>query len=113
MSKMESGKPLHGVELVTGQSLTGTILISESELRADIYSYAGHFHINGEQPVFLQIGTIEIVSLHSNITTILGNALAQYSAVRLTYRQEILSTLPALAMIRGQPKILSSGSSFG
>jgi hypothetical protein len=52
MPKLKSGKPLHCVELVTGQSLTGTVLVSDDELRADIFSYTGHFHIKGEQPVF-------------------------------------------------------------
>ena len=46
MRKIEIGKPLHCVELVTGESLTGTVLISEDELRADIYSYTGQSEMN-------------------------------------------------------------------
>ncbi|KRR29115.1 hypothetical protein [Bradyrhizobium retamae] len=93
MPKIESGKPLHCVELVTGKSLTGTVLISEDELRADIYSYTGHFHINGEQPVFLQTERNEIVSLHSNVTTIPGTSSRNIAPLREARRQEILSNV--------------------
>lgn len=93
MPKLKSGKPLHCVELVTGQSLTGTVLVSDDELRAEIYSYTGHFHIKGEQPVFLQTETNEIVSLHSNVTTIAGTSSRNIAPQRATRRQEILSNV--------------------
>lgn len=93
MRKIEIGKPLHCVELVTGESLTGTVLISEDELRADIYSYTGHFHIKGEQPVFLQTERNDIVSLHSNVTTIAGTTSRNIPPLRETRRQEILSNV--------------------
>jgi hypothetical protein len=93
MSKIEIGKPLHCVELITGESLTGTVLISEEEIRAAIYSYTGHFHLNGEVPVFLQTETNEIVSLHSNVTTIAGTSSRNIAPKRETRRQEILSNL--------------------
>jgi hypothetical protein len=93
MSKIESGKPLHCVELVTGKNLTGTVLISNEELRAEIYSYTEHFHIKGEHPLFLQTETNEIVSLHSNITTIAGTRSRNIAPQRVTYRQEILSNV--------------------
>src|SRR5882757_56345 len=93
MPKIESGKPLHCVELVTGESLTGTVLVSDEELRAVIYSYTDHFHIKGEQPVFLQTETNEIVSLHSDITTIEGTSSRNIPPQRVTYRQEIISNV--------------------
>ncbi|MBR0773314.1 hypothetical protein JQ625_00580 [Bradyrhizobium diazoefficiens] len=93
MPKIEIGKPLHCVELVTGQSLTGTVLVSNDELRTDIYSYTGHFHINGEQPVFLQTATNEIVSLHSNVTMNAGTNSRNTAPQRATQRQEILSNV--------------------
>src|SRR6266581_2152936 len=93
MPKIESGKPLHCVELVTGKSLTGTMLVSDEEIRAEIFSYTGHFHIEVEQPVFLQTETNEIVSLHSNITTIAGTNSRNIAPQRVTRRQEIISNV--------------------
>ncbi len=93
MPKSESAKPLHCVELVTGKNLTGTVLISEDELRADIYSYNGPFRINGEEPVFLQTETNEIISLHSNVTTIPGTRSRNIEPQRETRRQELLSNI--------------------
>src|SRR5258708_626704 len=83
MSKIESGKPLHCVELVTGKDLTGTVMVSSEELRAEIYSYTDHFDIKGEHPLFLQTETNEIVSLHSNITTIAGTQGDDFIRLRL------------------------------
>ncbi|SPP92833.1 hypothetical protein [Bradyrhizobium vignae] len=93
MPKVESGKPVHCVELVTGERLTGTVLVSDSELRADIYSYNGHFHIKGEEPIFLQTATNEIVSLHANVTTIAGTSSRNFSPERATRHQQILSNV--------------------
>jgi hypothetical protein len=93
MPKIESGKPLHCVELVTGERLTGNVLISDEEIRADIYSYTDFFHIKGEQPVFLQTETNEIVSLHSNITTVAGTNSRNIAPKRATRRQEIISNV--------------------
>jgi hypothetical protein len=93
MPKIESAKPVHCVELVTGKSLTGTLLLSEEEINVRIYSYADHFYIEGEQPVFLQTETNEIVSLHSNITTIPGTHSRNIEPRRTTYRQEIVSNV--------------------
>ncbi|UPK05727.1 hypothetical protein [Bradyrhizobium sp. 170] len=93
MPKIESGKPLHCIELVTGENLTGTVLVSDEEIRARIYSYADFFHIKGEQPVFLQTETNEIVSLHSNVTTIAGTSSRNIAPQRETHRQEILSNV--------------------
>lgn len=93
MPKMESGKPLHCVELVTGKYLTGTVVISDNELRAKIYSYNDHFHIKGDEPLFLQTETTEIVSLHSNVSTIAGTRSRNIAPERVTYQQEILSNV--------------------
>src|SRR6266481_9537232 len=93
MPKIESGKPLHCVELVTGERLTGNVLISDEEIRADIYSYTDFFHIKGEQAVFLQAETNEIVSLHSNITTVAGTNSRNIEPKRATRRQEIISNV--------------------
>jgi hypothetical protein len=93
MPKIESGKPLHCVELVTGDRLTGNVLMSDEEIRADIYSYTDFFHIEGEQPVFLQTETNEIVSLHSNITTTAGTNSRNIEPKRATRRQEIISNV--------------------
>ncbi|WOH59927.1 hypothetical protein [Bradyrhizobium sp. BWC-3-1] len=93
MPKSESTRPLHCVELVTGKNLTGTVLISDNELRADIYSYDGHFHIKGEEPVFLQTETNEIVSLHANVTMIAGTSSRSMPPLRSTRHQEILSNV--------------------
>jgi hypothetical protein len=93
MPKIESGKPLHCVELVTGERLTGTLLVSDTELRAIIYSYTDFFNIKGEEPVFLQAETNDIVSLHSNVTTSAGTTSRNIPPERVTYRQEILSNV--------------------
>jgi hypothetical protein len=93
MPKIESGKALHCVELVTGESLTGTVSVSVEEIRAEIYSYTEHFHINGDQPVFLQTETNEIVSLHSNITAIAGTSSRNIPPQRVTHRQEVISNV--------------------
>ncbi|MGP9810586.1 hypothetical protein ACTZWT_03630 [Rhodopseudomonas sp. NSM] len=93
MTMIESRKPLHCVELVTGENLTGTILISDEEIRARIYSYTDYFHIDGEKPIFLQTETNEIVSLHFNITTTAGASSRIEAPQRETHKQEILSNV--------------------
>ncbi|TWB93206.1 hypothetical protein FBZ93_111245 [Bradyrhizobium macuxiense] len=96
MPKIESGKPLHCVELVTGKNLTGTILISDDEIRAAIFSYTGHFNIKIDQPVFLQTETNEIVSLHSNLMANSGTNSRSIAPERATRRQEIISNLAVI-----------------
>ncbi|WP_061027315.1 hypothetical protein [Bradyrhizobium sp. CCH5-F6] len=93
MPNFESGKPLHCLELVTGKNLTGTVLLAEERIRTEIYSFQDHFHIQGEKPVFVQTETNDIVSLHSNITTIPGTRSRFGEPQRTTYRQEIASNI--------------------
>jgi len=93
MLKVESSKPLHCVEMVTGRNLTGNILLSEESICAHIYSYTESFYIDGEKPIFLQAETNEIVSLHSNFTTGPGTIWRGIEPLRTTYRQEIISNL--------------------
>jgi hypothetical protein len=93
MPKIARGKSLHCVELVTGERLTGNVLISDDEIRANIYSFTDFFHIKGEQPVFLQAETNDIVSLHSNITTTAGTNSRNIEPKRASWRQEIISNV--------------------
>ncbi|MDJ1463416.1 hypothetical protein [Nitratireductor sp. GZWM139] len=67
MARFEKGKLLHCVETVTGKHLTGTLLVSEDEIRAHIYSYSDFFHIKSEQPVFLIAESGHVVSFHANV----------------------------------------------
>jgi ApeA N-terminal domain 1 len=91
--KIESAKPLHCLELVTGKNLTGTLLLSEDRISTQIYSFADRFHIKGEQPVILQTETNDIVSLHSNVTTLPRTHWRGREPQRTTYRQEIVSNI--------------------
>ncbi len=93
MHKIESGKPVHCVEMVTGKNLTGTLVLSDESIRAQIYSYTEFFFIKGEQPIILQAETTDIVSLHSNLTTVPGTTSRHIEPQRTTYRQEIISNL--------------------
>jgi hypothetical protein len=93
MPKIEVGKPLHCLELVTGKNLSGTVLITEDRISAQIYSFGDRFHIKGEQPVFLRTEANDIVSLHSNITTLPGTHSRFGELPRTTYRQEIISNI--------------------
>lgn len=67
MLNIEKGRPLHCVETVTGQNITGIILLSEDEIRVDLHSYTDRFHINVEQPIYLVAETGHVVSLHANV----------------------------------------------
>lgn len=93
MHKIEGGKPVHCVEMVTGKNLTGTLVLSDERIRAQIYSYTEFFYIEGEQPIILQAETNDIVSLHSNLTTVPGTTSRTIEPLRTTYRQEITSYL--------------------
>jgi hypothetical protein len=79
--------------MVTGKNLTGTLLLSDEEIRAQIYSYTEFFYIKGEQPIILQAETNHIVSLHSNITTAPGTTSRIIEPRRTTYHQDIISNL--------------------
>lgn len=93
MPQSESTRPLHCVELVTGKNLTGTVLILENELRADICSYTDHFYIESEEPVFPQTVTNEIVSLHSNVTTVPGTSTRSMPSERRSKLRPAMRTL--------------------
>jgi hypothetical protein len=96
MPRFEIGEPLHCQELVTGKNLTGTVLLSEERIRTHIYSFSDHFHIKGEQPLFLRTETNDIVSLHSNITTIPGTHSKPDQPDRTTYRQDVVSNVAVI-----------------
>jgi hypothetical protein len=97
MHKVESGRPVHCLEMVTGKNLTGTLVLSDETISAQIYSYTDPFHIAGEQPIILLAETNYIVSLHSNITAGPANITAgpgrSFRPQRAIYRQEIISNL--------------------
>ncbi|MEX2164512.1 MAG: hypothetical protein WD823_09745 [Sulfuricaulis sp.] len=94
MFEIERGKPLHCVEMVTGKSLTGTLLISVEEISARIYSYTEFFFIeDNDQPVILLTETNHIVSLHSNITTVPGRTSRTIEPKRTIHRQDFVSNL--------------------
>jgi hypothetical protein len=93
LPKIDVGKPLHCLELVTGKNLTGTVLLSGERISAQIYSFGDWFHIKGEEPVFLQTEANDIVSLHSNITTLPGTHSRLSEPQRTAYRQEIISNI--------------------
>jgi hypothetical protein len=79
--------------MVTGKNLTGTLVLSDERIGAQIYSYTEFFYIEGEQPIILRAETNDIVSLHSNITTGPGTNSRIVAPQRTTYRQEIISNL--------------------
>lgn len=59
---------IHCRELNTGTHRTGIFQIDDKQIRADLYSYDGHFHVNVEQPLYLQTNENYIVSLHHNLS---------------------------------------------
>ena len=93
MQKIERGKPAHCVELVTGERLTGNVLLSDEEISVRIYSFTDHFHVEGERPIYLQTETNEIVSLHSNVTTSAGTHSRNIEPKRTTYRQVVIANI--------------------
>jgi hypothetical protein len=93
MHKIDSGEPVHCVEMITGKDLAGMLVLSNERIRTQIYSYTEFFHITGKQPIILQAETNDIVSLHSNITTVPGTTSRTIQPQRTTYRQEIISNL--------------------
>jgi hypothetical protein len=58
---------IHCRELNTGTNHTGFFQIDDKQIRAELFSYDGYFHLNTEQPIFLQTHQNHIVSLHRNI----------------------------------------------
>jgi len=67
MRKIEKGKPLHCVETITGNNFTGTLHLSEDEIRVRLYSYSDAFHLESEEPVYLVAESGQVVSFHENI----------------------------------------------
>jgi hypothetical protein len=112
VQKIESAKPLHCLELVTGKNLTGTVLLSEDRISTQIYSFADRFHIKGEQPVILRTETNDIVSLHSNITTLPGTRSRVGEPQRTTYRQDIVSNIAVVGHDAWAAEDGSSASPF-
>jgi ApeA N-terminal domain 1 len=53
--------------MVTGKDLTGTLLLADNEIRADLYSYTEFFHIAADQPIYFTAETGQVVSFHSNV----------------------------------------------
>ena len=90
MLNIEKGKPVHCIETVTGRNLTGALLISADEIRADLYSYANYFQVNVDQPVFLTTETGQIASLHASIDMGTGTTSRHN---RRTYHQVIISNV--------------------
>ena len=58
---------MHCTETVTGKGLTGTLLLSDDEIRADLYGYTEFFHIAVDQPIYFIVETGQVVSFHSNV----------------------------------------------
>lgn len=52
--------------MVTGKGLTGTLLLSDGGIRADLYGYTEPFHIAVDQPIYFTAKTGQVVSFHSN-----------------------------------------------
>jgi hypothetical protein len=96
MPKIETGKPSHCLELVTGKNLTGTVLLSNEQIITQIYSFHDHFRINGDQPIFLRAETTDIVSLHSNITAEARRNVRPGEPERTAYRQGIISNIAVI-----------------
>lgn len=69
-SKLE--KTVHCIETVTGQSLTGNLTITDTDIRVEIYNYKGFFQIDTKQPIFLTSSNGQFVSLYDNINTSTG-----------------------------------------
>jgi len=92
MLSVERGKPVHCVEMVTGKNLTGTLVLSDERICAQIYSYDDFFQIDGELPIILRSETNDIVTLHSNLTTVPGTTFRS-EPPRRTFRQDITSYL--------------------
>lgn len=63
--EIEKGKPVHCAELSSGK--TGTLLISEGEIRAELFSFDEPFFIKADAPVYFRSETGHIVSFHANI----------------------------------------------
>jgi hypothetical protein len=90
MQKIETDKPLHCMELVTGQSLTGNLTIGSDGIRADLYSYQGNFNIDVDNPLILIAQNGVTVSFHSNIDAGSGSFHSHDSAVE---HQAVISNL--------------------
>jgi len=74
LPRIEKGKQLHCSETVTGKKLTGTLILSNDGLRADLYSYDEAFNIKTDRPLHLIAEKGQIVSLHSTIDNGLGSS---------------------------------------
>lgn len=82
------------------------MLVSEDEIRAEIYSHTDHFHIEGEQPFFPANRDERNIPPAFNITTVAETRSRNIEPQRATYRQEIISNVaPLSTMIRGQPRM--------
>jgi hypothetical protein len=87
---IEKGKSVHCVETVTGQNLTGTLLLSEDRICVDLYSYTHNFHIDDDRPIYLVAQTGQIVSLHANVDN--GTGTTSHRG-RKTYHQGFISNV--------------------
>ncbi|MBA8903181.1 hypothetical protein FHW17_004093 [Phyllobacterium sp. P30BS-XVII] len=67
MSNTDKEKMLHCIETVTGDNLAGIMVLSEDEIRVDLYNYNEFFHIKSEQPIYFIIETGQVVSFHDNV----------------------------------------------
>lgn len=52
--------------MVTGKGLTGTLLLSDRDIRADLYSYTEPFHIAIDQPIYFTAKTGQVVTFYSS-----------------------------------------------
>jgi hypothetical protein len=88
-------------------------LVSEDEIRAEIYSHTDHFHVEGEQPVFPANRDERNILPAFNITTVAETRSRNIEPQRATFRQEIISNVaPLSAMIRGQPRMGVARAAF-
>ena len=91
MLNIEKSKSVHCVETVTGQNLTGTLLLSEDEIRVNLYSYTTDcFDINSDQPIYLVAETSHVVSLYANVDLGIG---CTSQRDRTTYCQGFISNV--------------------
>ena len=97
MWNINEGQPVHCVETVTGQSLTGTLLLSAETLRVDLYSYADDFHIGDDQSIYLLVETGHVISLHDNVSSGGGTTL---QAGRSIHRKGFIANVAVVGQDR-------------
>ena len=78
------GQRVHCRDLSSGRYFTGTLLITEKEITADLFAYGERYiHVDASEPVHLQTQNLNVVSLHSNVAASSGTAFRQSDDPRL------------------------------